>query len=180
MSIFSQIMHTVTDFALAPAKAVIGALSPQPSAPAAAPAATDNSKLLQQQIDLQKKQITDAQQATSTAQRNAAIQAQDTSAQQAMNQANTGAQQALGQQTAYQQALDAANVASAKSAAAGAGASQMGAGVAAASGPQGKGAMAIPSMTVAGGGGGAMGGTAAKPTSSFTLPDTSGLKFGGS
>jgi hypothetical protein len=181
MSWLSSFAKKATKVILSPVTAITDALTGEEK-PSSAPASSsggDSLKLLREQIDLQRKQLQTTQQAASAAQRNAAIQAQDTAAQQSMTQANTGAQQALGQQTAYQQALDTANVQSAKSAAAGAGAGQMGAGVNMTATP-GKGTAATSGAMISPGGAGAMAGTAAKPTSSFYLPDTSGLQFGGS
>jgi hypothetical protein len=134
-----------------------------------------------QEIDLQRQQMADAQKAADEANRKALIQSQDTAAQQGMNQANFAAQQGLGRQQAYQQALDSASQAAAKAAARQAGAAQTGgpidvAGTAAAKlANLGTSAGQLP-VTAAN-----LAGSPAKVAAAnqFTLPSTSGVTFGG-
>lgn len=134
------------------------------------------------EIELQREQMAAAQAAADEANRKALIQSQDTAAQQGMTQANFAAQQGLGRQNAYQQALDAASQAAAKTAAGLAGAAQTG-------GPIDASSAAAAKLATLGTTAGQLTPTIANlagtpnaktmAVNQFTLPNTSGVTFGG-
>jgi len=148
-----------------------------------APPPPDYTPMLKE-IDLQRQQMADAQKAADEANRRSLIQSQDTAAQQGMTQANFAAQQGLGRQQAYQQAMDAASQAAAKSASGLAGAAQTGGPVdvsgsaAAKLASLGTTAGQLPS-TPANLAGSATGGMKPMAANQFSLPSTSGVTFGG-
>lgn len=143
----------------------------------------ESMKPLQEQINLQNKAIEEARQIATAAQRNAEIQEQDNAARQAVVRANAASREAISRQAAYQKTLDAANAQKAIAAAPAVVAGSPGAGEPTANFAQGKGAIAVPVSVFSGGSGAAFAAEpvapAAKPVSSFTLPDVTGLKFGG-
>ena len=134
------------------------------------------------QIELQREQMAQAQKAADEANRRSLIQAQDTAAQQGMTQANFAAQQGLGRQQAYQQAVDSAAQSAARSASGMAGAAQTG-------GPVDVSSAAASKLAMLGASSGQLpatpanlAGTAAtRPATvnAFSLPNTSGVTFGG-
>lgn len=146
-----------------------------------APPPPDYTPMLKE-IELQRQQMAEAQKAADEANRRSLIQSQDNAAQQGMSAANLAAQQGLGRQQAYQQAVDSAAQAAAKAASGSAGSAQTGGGIDVA------GAAAQKLATLGSSSGqlpatsANMAGTAAaKPTASnaFSLPNTSGVTFGG-
>jgi hypothetical protein len=146
-----------------------------------APPPPDYTPMLEE-IKTQREQMNQAQKTSDEANRKAMIQAQDNAAQQGMTQANFDAQQALGRQQAYQQAVDAASTAAAKAAMGTAGKAQTG-GLIDVSGAAaqklanlGASVGQLPSTAAN------LAASAAKPAAQvnqFTLPNTSGVTFGG-
>ena len=155
------------------------------SSPPPAPPPVDYTPLFEE-MKLQREEMAMQQKAGQEAQRSALTTAQDTAAAQQGKQASFNAQQALGRQQAYQQAMDFMSSEQAKKAAALAGQQATGGPINLADSSQAKlaalGANAanLPQTqaNIAG-----MyqpqGGMKTAQLSSFSLPNTSGLNFGG-
>jgi hypothetical protein len=146
-----------------------------------APPPPDYTPMLKE-IELQRQQMADAQKAADEANRRSLIQAQDNAAQQGMTQANMAAQQGLGRQQAYQQAVDSAAQSAAKSAAGLSGAAQTG-------GPLDVAGAVAQKLANLGTTSGQVAPTTANlagaiankavTANQFSLPNTSGVTFGG-
>jgi hypothetical protein len=160
------------------------------SSPPPAPPPVDYTPLFEE-MKLQREEMATQQKAGQEAQRSALTTAQDTAAAQQAQQAGFSAQQALGRQQAYQQAMDFMSNEQAKKAAALAGQQATGGPINVAEASQaklaamGQNAANLPQTpaNVAG-----MyqpqqqtnySGLKSAPLSSFSLPNTSGLNFGG-
>jgi hypothetical protein len=144
--------------------------------------APDYTPMLKE-IEMQRKQMAEAQKSADEANRMAAIRSQDNAAMQNMTQANLSAQQGLGRQQAYQQALDSAAQQTAKAASGMAGTAQTGGAIDPASAAAAKlasmgatsGKQPATTQSMAG----YPGATKATPVNRFNLPSDSGVAFGG-
>lgn len=160
------------------------------SSPPPAPPPVDYTPLFEE-MKLQGEQMAAQQKAGQEAQRSALTAAQDTSAAQQATQAGFNAQQALGRQEAYQQAMDYMATEQAKQQAAAAGQQQTGGGINLADSSQAKlaalGANAANLPQTQANltgmyrptGAPVYSGIKTAPLSSFSLPSTAGLNLGG-
>lgn len=162
--------------------AITGSTAANKQAQSAQASADKNAKaannLALKQMQQQREQFDATMAANEKAKKDADIRSQDSTAAQSQNQANLAAQGYGGAQTSFQKALDLASTQAASSAAAGAGAAQVGMQIGA---PVASKMSAMPAaQTISSPAGQTPAPMAAKSLSSFYLPNTTGLQFGGS